>query len=132
MTPLWLNPVGFSKARRLLTSEDYKQVFDQTDLKVSCREVLILARCQKQQPPRLGLVIAKKNVRLAVHRNRIKRQVRESFRLCQTELAGLDIIVLARRGVDQLDNATLRSRLDHLWQQLQRRAQRLSREAGSS
>lgn len=125
---------GFSKAYRLLTPNDYQQVFDRADIKVSSRELLILARCEKQDLPRLGLVIAKKNVRHAVQRNRIKRQIRESFRLSRAdfiasaEAGSFNAIVLARRGVDQLDNALLRNQLQHLWKQLQRRAQRLSRE----
>lgn len=120
---------GFSKAHRLLTPKDYQKVFDRADIKVSSRELLILARCEAQDIPRVGLVIAKKNVRLSVQRNRIKRQIRESFRLNQATLGPLDAIVLARRGVDQLDNAALSQQLHHLWKQLQRRAQRLSRES---
>ena len=123
---------GFSKACRLLTPKDYQRVFDRADVKVSSRELLILARCEPNcEPPgepRIGLVIARKNVRHSVQRNRIKRQIRESFRLNRASLGTLDAIVLARRGIDQLDNTALREQLQQLWQQLQRKAQRFSRE----
>lgn len=69
-------------------------------------------------PARLGLVIAKKHVRFAVQRNRIKRQLRESFRHQQEPLMGLDIVALARAGLGKLDNAQLRNMLEAQWQRL--------------
>lgn len=72
----------------------------------------------------MGLVIAKKNVRLAVQRNRAKRLMRESFRHHQQLLEGLDIVILARRDLDKLDNAALTSCLETLWQDLIRRRNR--------
>ena len=46
---------------------------------------------------RLGVVVAKRNVKLAVARNRLKRTVRESFRLQQSCLTGLDIVVVVKK-----------------------------------
>jgi ribonuclease P protein component len=69
-------------------------------------------------------VIAKKNARLAVQRNRIKRLVRNSFRLQQHELVGIDVVVLARRGLDKLDNNVMLTMVDRLWLQLSQRAER--------
>lgn len=119
--------LGFSKALRLLTPADFKQVFDDADLRVSSKELLILARATPLERPRLGLVIAKKHIRLATQRNRIKRVVRESFRLQQAAMGGarsVDTVVLARSGLDRLDNRALHATLGQLWQQLQRKAQR--------
>ena len=54
-------------------------------------------------PPRLGLVIAKRFLPLAVQRNRVKRLIREQFRLAQTDLPPVDIIVrLTRRPEDEV------------------------------
>lgn len=113
---------GFDKSLRLLNAGDYQAVFDQSRLKVSTAELLFLAHSNGLDHPRLGLVIAKKNVRLAVQRNRIKRIVRETFRMQQEHLTGIDVIVLARRGADKLDNQTLHSTCKQLWQQLEKRA----------
>lgn len=44
-----------------------------------------------------------KNIRLAVHRNRVKRQARETFRHQSMDLPAVDIIFLARRGLDEPD-----------------------------
>lgn len=114
----------FGKSLRLLNAGDYKAVFDNATLKVSSQQVLFLARKNHQNHPRLGLVIAKKNVRLAVQRNRIKRIIRESFRLYQHQLEPIDVIVLARRGIDQLDSGALHNMLSELLQRLQKKAQR--------
>jgi ribonuclease P protein component len=115
---------GFAKSARLLTPSDFKYVFDAATFKISSKEVLILARANSGSGPRLGLVIAKKHVRLAHQRNRVKRIARDTFRH-QQELGGLDIIVLARGGIALLDNPTLHKQFDQLWQQLCRKAIKL-------
>ena len=117
---------GFGKCLRLLTAADYKTVFGQASYKVSCPQLLILAVPNGQDLPRLGLVIAKKNVRQATQRNRIKRLLRESFRMNQNLLAGLDIVILARAGVDKLDNKAVSELSAKLWQDLIRRRNRQS------
>lgn len=113
---------GFSypKSLRLLHSSDFKLVFDQPDYRASSREFLLLARCNQQTQPRLGLVIGKKSVRRAVGRNRIKRVMREQFRLSQQQMGGFDIVLLARRGADQFDTPQLQVQLQSLLQQLNR------------
>ena len=112
----------FDKSSRLLNAQAYKSVFDDAQLKVSRPQVLLLARQSGLAQARLGLVIAKKNVRQANQRNRIKRIIRESFRLRQSQLSGIDTVVLARRGLDQLSNNDLHILFGKLWQQLQHKA----------
>lgn len=112
----------FDKSKRLLKASDFKPVFDNAQFKVSSKELLFLSKPNRMQNPRLGLVIAKKNVRLAAQRNRVKRIIRESFRLNQASIPDLDIVVLARKGLDRLDNADLHSHVAKLWQQLHRKA----------
>ena len=54
-------------------------------------------------------MIGKKNVKLAVQRNRLKRLIRESFRHNQETLAGWDIVVIARKGLGELENPSCTS-----------------------
>ena len=110
---------SFGKAKRLLNAEDYSTVFDEPDAKAFHKNLLLLAKVNKGPGHRLGLVIAKKNVRQAVQRNRIKRIAREFVRKGPGGLP-LDVVVLARRGLDQLDNAELASLFRRQWDKLAR------------
>jgi ribonuclease P protein component len=116
---------GFGKGRRLLNASDYSGVFDSGEARASHRNLLLLATRNHQPGHRLGLVIAKKNVRLAAQRNRVKRIAREFFRQLPDSEPRIDVVLLARRGIDQLDNAELSSILRQQWQKLVRHASEL-------
>ena len=45
---------------------------------------------------RLGIALTRRNVASSVHRNRLKRLVREAFRTHPVKRAGLDLIVMLR------------------------------------
>lgn len=117
---------SFGRKLRLLTASDYKAVFGKAELKVSSPQLLILAIKSGYEDPRLGLVIAKKHIRLAVERNRLKRLLRESFRKQQQLLIEMDIVILARSGSDKLDNENFVTLVEKMWQDLMRRQKRLS------
>ncbi|WP_331345094.1 ribonuclease P protein component [Cellvibrio sp. UBA7661] len=108
----------FTKSLRLLCAADFKPVFDDAPFRASHQFFLILARENQLTQPRLGLVMAKKHIRLAVERNRMKRLTRESFRLYQQDLAGLDIVVLSRKGMDSLSNTDFNQQLNQQWQRI--------------
>lgn len=106
---------AFTKTQRLLSSSDFQPVFNEAPFRASHKNFLILSRPSTTPCARLGLVIAKKNIRTAVARNRVKRHVREVFR--HADLPAIDIVFLARRGLDQLDNPNLHQQIE---QQLKR------------
>lgn len=113
---------GFTKQKRLLKARDFQRVFDRSSAKVSSRVMLLIAAPNDLSQPRIGFIIAKKQVRLAVKRNRIKRVIRETFRHLDSEDFSYDVILLARKGVDQQSNRKIRSEFEHLWQKLKKRA----------
>jgi ribonuclease P protein component len=115
--------LGFGREKRLLTPQQFKAVFDSASNKVQGKSVLLLARDNQLEHPRLGLVIGKKSVKLAVERNRIKRQIRESFRHNQNILDGVDIVIVARRGIADLSNIELRQQFDKMLKRLARQRQ---------
>ena len=123
----WLPDLGplphtarFSRNARLLTAADFKRVF-QNPLKTSDPLFTVLARPNDRDTARLGVAISKKNVRMAVDRNRVKRLVRESFRQRQHILVGLDLVVLGRRGVSDRPNPIILESLRGHWDRLARR-----------
>lgn len=117
---------SFKKQHRLLSSSDFKFVFDGAPIRVSHPCILVLAKPNQGQDPRLGLVIAKKHVKKAVSRNKIKRVVRESFRNTRKNLPEIDVIVLARQGADTLDTSDLLTILNGLWKRVNKKYSKIS------
>ncbi|MES2819320.1 MAG: ribonuclease P protein component [Pseudomonadota bacterium] len=111
---------GFGREKRLLTPRQFTAVFDSPSGKVPGKSVLLLARDNDLEHPRLGLVIGKKSVKLSVERNRIKRVIRETFRLNQDALIGWDIVVVARKGLGDVQNPELIQQFGKLWKRLAR------------
>lgn len=111
---------SFSPEVRIRCAADYKGVFDGALFKVHQPHFLFLAKCTELPKSRLGIVVAKKKVRRAHERNRIKRIARESFRLHQQQLDVLDIVVMPKIGIEAVPNAELHNQLQFAWQKLQR------------
>ncbi len=53
-----------------------------------------------------------------MQRNRIKRIVRESFRLNQHDLPAIDMVVMVKSGIDQLNNAEINQELTKIWRKI--------------
>lgn len=119
---------SFERHKRLLSAGQFKAVFDSADGRVPSRSVLVLARENRLEYPRLGLVIGKKSVKLAVQRNRIKRQIRQSFRLQQTQLQGWDIVVIAKKGLADLENSQLEQQFAKIWKRLLKQSKNVEGE----
>ncbi|MGL4899542.1 MAG: ribonuclease P protein component, partial [Shewanella sp.] len=97
-----------------------KTVFS-NPIKASSAEITLLAIPNSEQHPRLGLTVAKRYVKRANQRNRIKRIIRDSFRLQQHNIPHLDIVVLVRNGVMEMENAEINQLIEKLWRKLSRR-----------
>ena len=119
-------PIGsdcrFSRSKRLLNAADYSRVFEDAQVRASHPHLLLLARPNQREIHRIGLVIAKKNVKLAVERNRIKRVAREFFRQINSDAPFLDVVLLARRDIGRLENNELSSILQQQWLKMLRKA----------
>lgn len=71
--------------------------------------------------PRLGLVAARKNIRRAVDRNRIKRVIRESFRQQRNALPPCDFVIMIRNTAGSRSPVALQASLAHHWQRITRK-----------
>jgi ribonuclease P protein component len=75
----------------------------------------VTARFNDEGHPRLGMAVGSKLAGGSVERNRIRRVVRESFRLCQHDLPAVDIVVSARSRAAGASNRELRANIEELW-----------------
>ncbi|MPW43868.1 ribonuclease P protein component [Acinetobacter guerrae] len=123
---------SFGTNVRLHCAADFKGVFDGALFKVHQPHFLFLAKPSEQSKSRLGLVVAKKKVRRAHERNRIKRLARESFRLHQQQLALIDIVVMPKLGIEAVSNADLAQQLQLAWHKLNRLAHKHQNTVSSS
>jgi len=112
----------FTRQQRLLNADDFQRVFDNTKFKASTRELLVLGAANDLGNSRIGFIIAKKNIRTAVHRNRIKRLIREYFRVNCSDLESADLIIMARRGFDKRSNSEINSAFSELWKKIIRQS----------
>lgn len=95
-------PSGFGADARLKDRQDFRLVFETGRKAVGRWLVLWCREGPSGAQPRLGLSVSAK-VGGAVRRNRLKRLLREAFRLHRTELAsGLEMVAYPRPGVPWL------------------------------
>ncbi|HVT62141.1 MAG TPA: ribonuclease P protein component [Legionellaceae bacterium] len=103
----------FSRSRRLLKKTDYDHVFEHAK-KMASPHFTFLYRDNSLGHARLGLALSKKMIAKAHDRSRIKRLIRETFRVHQ-HLASIDVIVLAKPRLAHIQNTELRQDLEALW-----------------
>ena len=77
---------------RLVNKADFDRVFADNQ-RARTDYVMIMVRPNQAGFPRLGMIVAKRLLGRAVDRNRVKRCVRESFRLVLPELPACDFVV---------------------------------------
>lgn len=113
------------RAARLLRPDDFAALrrFGQ---RVALKHFHCEFRPNAGATARLGMAVSRRVSKLAVERNRIRRQIRESFRQRRSGLPACDVLVIARVSTAQLSNAALREELDHLWRKLSAQAARLA------
>ncbi|MGB0722343.1 MAG: ribonuclease P protein component [Gammaproteobacteria bacterium] len=107
----------FPRGIRLLDADGYGNVF-RSGKRYPNPDMVLIARPNGLTFARLGFAIGKKAVPHAVQRNRLKRVGRESFRRHHGELPGVDIVLLARRGLGQRTNAALFDLLSDHWRRI--------------
>lgn len=112
---------GFPKLSRLLSAKDFSPVFKHSEYRVSNRYLLFLVLTTDLPTSRLGIVVAKKNTRKAVQRNRIKRIIRENFRKISFDLVTIDLVILTRKNLDLLSNQEIHQQVDSLLTELLRK-----------
>jgi len=100
--------------RSIPSKEGFSEIFSFPDKKHSTETLLVLSKNNNLEHSRLGVAIRKKDIKLAVKRNRIKRKIKGSFRSKVLELPKKDYVVLVKKKVpDKGDD--LNKDLEILW-----------------
>jgi ribonuclease P protein component len=87
----------FTKKERIIDPQDFRRVM-KSGKKFPSRNFILFSQKNENQFHRLGIVV-KKEVGRATYRNRIKRYLREFFRLHKDRIEGsFDLIILVRKG----------------------------------
>ncbi|OCG19113.1 ribonuclease P protein component [Gilliamella sp. App6-5] len=101
----------------MLTPFDFNHVF-QDSFRVGSPFLTLVVRKNNCNHMRLGFAIAKKQVKRAHERNRIKRLAKEYFRHRQHQLPNIDFILMAKQSVIDLDNQQIVETLNKLCQRI--------------
>ncbi|WP_367674873.1 ribonuclease P protein component [Buchnera aphidicola] len=99
---------------RLVKRKEFNYVF-LSPKKIFCRELVFFFRKSHISHSRIGIIISKKNIKKSNERNRIKRLVRETFRISQNRLIPMDYIVIVKKESMNLNNSKLMELLKQLW-----------------
>lgn len=93
---------SFGKDYRIRKTKDFNTV-QKKAVKLHCKHFLILICKAAGKYNRLGITVSKKIDKRAVVRNKIKRRVRDIFRLNQHLLReNFDIIIIARKNAAEI------------------------------
>ena len=95
----------FRPHEHIRSPRDFQRAFERRR-SVSDNELIVYAVENGLEYARLGISVGKKRVKRATARNRVKRLIREAFRLNKDALpAGVDLVVVPRNGNLTFDGA---------------------------
>ena len=89
---------SLTKAQRVVNKDRHQP----SVLSHKAKSLVMILRENHMDMARLNVIVPKKHVALAVNRNRIKRWVKEQFRLRQETFKGLDLVVISRYSSGRL------------------------------
>jgi ribonuclease P protein component len=85
-------PFGLGAEKRLASKGDFERLL-RHGTKRSRSGFTFFVSAREDGPPRLGILISRKHAAKSNVRNRIKRCIREAFRLEQSALGAVDVLV---------------------------------------
>jgi len=104
---------SFPKSARVLNRADYVNI-NRSGRRIHSRHFTIILKPNGLGITRLGFMISKKTGN-AVKRNRVKRLIRELFRLNTSRFPqGYDIVIAAKRGASDLDLRKIKAEIGEI------------------
>ena len=103
-----------SPKRSITSKQGFSDIFDKPDQKHSTNNILILSKDNSLGFSRIGVAIRKKDNKLAVDRNNIKRKIKGSFLAKVLELPHKDFVVFVKKNLKGKEEE-LKKDLDKIW-----------------
>lgn len=103
--------LSFPKELKIRTNSEYEEILGKSK-RLSTEHFNILCAPNSLGYPRMGLVVGKKSVPGSVERNRIKRVLREFFRLNRTLFGSTDVVFVAKKGSEKLDYSLAKKEIE--------------------
>ena len=103
-----------SPKRSISSKEGFSDIFDNPDQKHSTKNILIISKDNSLGFSRIGVAIRKKDNKLAVDRNNIKRKIKGSFLAKVLELPNKDFVVYVKKNLKGKEEE-LKKDLDKIW-----------------
>ena len=96
------------------SKEGFSEIFSSPDQKHSTDNLMVLSKDNGLEHSRLGVAIRKRDIKLAINRNRIKRKIKGSFISKVLELQKKDYVVLVKKKLSEKEKE-LNKDLEFLW-----------------
>jgi len=109
--------LGLPRHSRLLRPSDFAALRGNSQ-RIATGCFIAEHRRNEQSMARLGIAVSRRVDKRAVVRNRIRRVIRESFRLHRAGLPAADILVIVRVQSAEVANAQLRADIETIWRRL--------------
>ncbi|WP_343192183.1 ribonuclease P protein component [Buchnera aphidicola (Formosaphis micheliae)] len=104
----------FTEEFRLSKAVHFNFVFTKP-FRVKISEIILLGRYNSLKNSRIGISISKKNIKYAHERNRLKRVIRETFRVSKCRMIGIDFIIIVTKNAVKINSSIFREKLNRLW-----------------
>ncbi|MCK9273515.1 MAG: ribonuclease P protein component [Syntrophales bacterium] len=115
--PVNMGKESFGKKEKIRRRNDYQAVY-QGGARLHSKSFIVVVSPNQEGITRLGVTVSKK-VGNSVKRNRIKRLVREFFRLNKDRMPhSTDIVCIARKTISSLDYKDVCSELEVMFEKL--------------
>lgn len=101
---------SFSKKFKLFKFSHFDLIF-RKNKKIVFKELIIFWMKNKFKYPRIGIFLSRNIIRKSYQRNRIKRLIREFFRLNKRKISFVDLIILPKKEIIYLNNKKINNRL---------------------
>ena len=105
--------------RSIPSSEGFNEAFTKPDRKASTKHFMLLLKENDLGYARIGVAVRKKDIKLAVQRNRIRRKIKGSFRINISKLTAADHVVFVKKNITD-GGDVIKKELEDLWQKTEK------------